>query len=114
MPIAWSYTRALTAPGTDSIAARSTEWLRDHGLGGIVNRVEEWWYTHHPPMVGGVPKGGIPRVPSATRVVARGTVPVRPVPATVPVPGLPRPPDVTTPAATPLAGEGVWSPTGLL
>jgi hypothetical protein len=36
LPVAWSLGRAVTAPGTDSVAARVAEWGRDHGLGAIV------------------------------------------------------------------------------
>ena len=108
-PAAWSYGRALTAPGTDSLSARSAEWLRDHGLGGVVNRVEEWCYTHHPPKVGGAPKGGIPTVATVSTVTATT---VRPGGAAHTTIGLPRPPNVASPAAPPLPGEGVWRPTG--
>ena len=112
LPVAWSYIGALRAPGTDSVSARSVEWLRDHHFGGIVDRVESWWYSHNPPPVGGKPKGGIPAAPKpvptvSTAAPANGSTPsiadgALPVPARVP-----------TAAGTPLAGEGVWQPSGL-
>jgi hypothetical protein len=61
IPVLWSYAHYLTAPGTDPWTARSVEWIRDHGGGGIVNGVEHWWYSNHPPPVGGKPKHGIRR-----------------------------------------------------
>ena len=56
VPTVWSYAQALTAPGTDPWAARSVEWLRDHGMNGVVNTVENWWFTKHAPPVGGRPE----------------------------------------------------------
>lgn len=55
IPAVYSYARALTGPGTDSLQARSVEWARDHHLGVVVNRVERYWYDHHQAKVGGVP-----------------------------------------------------------
>jgi hypothetical protein len=51
---------ALTAPGTDSAAARLAEWGRDHGLGAIITGLETVQYEHNQPKVGGAPTGGIP------------------------------------------------------
>ncbi len=109
VPVTWSYVGALRAPGTDSVAARSTEWLRGHGFGGLINHVEEWWYTHHPPKVGGTPRGGIPHVPKVATNAPHSTTHT-----TVPAVGLPAPPTVVSPASPALAGEGVWKPTGML
>ncbi len=106
-PPAWSYLGALRAPGTDSIAARSTEWLRGHGFAGVVNHVEEWWYTHHPPKVGGRPRGGIPAAPKidASSNRSAGIANAGHV-------GLPTPTNVVSPAVNKLPAEGVWKPTG--
>src|SRR5690349_11802591 len=38
---------ALTAPGTDSVAARLAEWARGHGLSGLVTWAENQQYQHH-------------------------------------------------------------------
>ena len=102
VPVGWSYSRALAAPGTDTVAARSVEWLRDHGFNGAVNRFENFWYSHHPPRRGGVPSAGLPSAtPPATAV--------RPAVQVVPAP-----PDIA-PFATPaLPNEGVWQATGRL
>jgi hypothetical protein len=55
LPIAWSYGNALVGPGNDSLQARTVEWARDHHLGGVVDRIERWWYSNHQAPVGGVP-----------------------------------------------------------
>jgi hypothetical protein len=106
---AWSYYRAISAEGTDPWAARSVEWLRDNGLSGAVDWIEHWWYTHHPPPVGGKPKHGIPvsKKPTGAAVGAEG------VPAAPAVPDHLQPPPPMQPlVASPLPGEGVWNPTG--
>ena len=70
-PFVYSYARALTGPGSDSLQARSVEWARDHHLGGAVNRIERYWYDHHQVKVGGVPNstaGQLAIEPTATSV----------------------------------------------
>ncbi|HTK65826.1 MAG TPA: hypothetical protein VL595_25815 [Pseudonocardia sp.] len=42
-----SYGRALTFPGRASVAVRTVDWVRDHGGGPLVDRAENWWYSHH-------------------------------------------------------------------
>ncbi len=106
-PFVVSYIGALRAPGTDSVSARSVEWLRSHQFGGVVNSVESWWYSHHPPPLGGKPKGGIPAVPAPQGVAI--IAPGRHV-----VVGLARPIDIQSAAGQRLPGEGVWKPTGVL
>ena len=116
----WSYYRALSAPGTDPWTVRSVEWLKDHGLNGAVNWVEHWWYTHHPPPVGGKPAHGLPHTQkldgSAASVKHPTPTVTTPVPVTTTLP--PPPPHLAAPApmqplvATPLPNEGVWTPTG--
>jgi hypothetical protein len=110
----WSYVHALTAPGTDPWSARSVEWVRDHGGGGIVNRIEHWWYTNHPPPVGGRPEHGLPRTkgPGGEAVSKHTKAPATPVPIAPPAPPHLAPPGNIPPFTTPLPGEGVWSPTG--
>ena len=57
----WSVGHTLAANNTDPLSVRVVEWARDHHLGGLVTKVEDFWYTHHQPPKGGTPKGGIPR-----------------------------------------------------
>ena len=55
--LTWSIGSVLSAPGTDSVAARLAEWGRDHGLGFIVTAGENLQYWLNPPKVGGKPTG---------------------------------------------------------
>ena len=50
-----SLANALTAPGTDPLAARAAEWARGHGLGFLVTAAEELTYRMDPPKQGGRP-----------------------------------------------------------
>jgi hypothetical protein len=86
----------------NTVGARLTEWVRDHGGGGVVTWAEDTWYTWHAPPKGGKPaKGAIPApVRSTSTTVASG-------PAHLPVPAA-----IVPFAATPTAGEGQWHPIG--
>ena len=106
--VGWSLGHALTRPGNDPLGTKFVEWVRDHGGGGAVNKVEAWWYSGHQPPKGGTPKGGIPKVaaPVPSRRKPHGTASPRPLPSI---------PDAVKPfVANPLPGEGVWQPTGKL
>jgi len=107
VPTTWSYYRAMSAPGTDPVSARSVEWLKEHGMTGVVNAVEHWWYTHNPPPVGGKLSHGLPHARAlggaahAKKNVTSSTAP-----------HLPPPTNMRPLVTTPLLGEGVWTPTG--
>ncbi len=82
--------------------ARLTEWVRDHGGGGIVTWAENTWYTWHAPPKGGKPHRGAIPAPVATTTTTQPAEPVHlPVPAAI-VPFV----------ATPTPGEGQWHPVG--
>ncbi|GAB1514016.1 hypothetical protein [Actinophytocola sp. KF-1] len=87
-----TYVRALTWPGNAGIGVRTVDWLRDDmGAGAVVNTVENWWYSRHPPSAG---------PPAADTVPRHGTPPAAvraDHPADLPTPG-------------DLPGEGVWVP----
>jgi len=84
---------ALTAPGTDSVAARLAEWARGHGLSGIVTWAENEQYQRNKPVVGGTLNAG-----------QRAQLQSGPTPS--PAANLPAP---ITPTVLPaLAGEGAW------
>ncbi len=106
----WSYGHALTAPGSDSLGARSVEWVRQHGGPSLVNWIERQWYGHHQP-----PKGGSPK-PGAIPAPAPATTSAAPAPTGRHQPVVPphlRPPAPVVPLASPpLAGEGLWHPAG--
>ncbi len=105
VPVGWSYYRALTAPGSNSLGVRTVEWLKNNGMNGAVNTVEHWWYSHHQPPVGGTLEHGLPtskglagnarsNAGSAVSTHLRPPVNMQPL------------------VTTPLPGEGVWHPTG--
>ncbi len=96
IPVLYSYTIALTGPGGDSLQARTVEWARDHHLGPVVDRLENWYYARHQAAVGGAPTVSVlPTVP-----VSVGTTP--------------GPKPLQTPAAVPIPGEGTWTSLGPL
>jgi hypothetical protein len=86
----------------NTVGARLTEWVRDHGGGSVVTWAENTWYTWHAPPKGGKPaKGAIPGP-------ARSTSTTQPSgPAHLPVPAA-----IVPFVATPTAGEGQWNPIG--
>jgi hypothetical protein len=101
--VTWSLGHAVTAPGTDSLAARVAEWGRDHGMGALVTFGENLQYQLHPPKVGGKPD---PSALAQLGSAATGAVPgAASAPGSVAVhaPLVP----LTSPA---LAGEGVFRP----
>lgn len=55
--LTWSIGSVLSAPGTDTVAARLAEWGRDHGLGFVVTAAENVQYWLNPPKIGGKPSG---------------------------------------------------------
>jgi hypothetical protein len=82
-----------------SYMARGAEWGRQHGIGGFVTWIETEYYKLNPPKTGGKPPAGS---------FGTGTTKVN-----VPTAGhLPAPATISTPAATPLPGEGVWHVAG--
>ncbi len=50
-----SFTRAMTYPGNAPASVRAVEWVRDHGGGGLVDTIENWWYTRQAPPSTGRP-----------------------------------------------------------
>jgi Phosphodiester glycosidase len=84
-----------------SLASRLAEWGRQNHAGGVVNWVENEWYSHHPPAAGGEPPpGAIHRPKSTPQPVDTGPM------------HLPPPPPMTPLASPRIAGEGQWSPVG--
>lgn len=117
LPMMWSYTRALTGPGSDSLQARTVEWARDNHFGWAVDRMEKWWYANHQAKIGGSPN------PENAPVVAAepgAATPAPPHPVGVSAPPLlPHvaghlvpPTPLTSPASSIVAGEGQWTAFG--
>lgn len=96
---AFSVGQALTAPGGGSISSRLAEWARDHYLGPVVTFGE--WLSYSPPKVGGAPGFSLAAPPSSlaraggAAIHAHGFRPIIPA-------------RLSSPAGTPLAGEGAW------
>lgn len=100
-PFSYSYGSYLTAPGTSSNSERTVEWIRDHGGDGVVNRVEQWYYTRKPPG-DGVPSAKLlPDIPAPA--AARGATVTAAAATSAPV-------DLVPLASAPTPGEGVWTP----
>jgi hypothetical protein len=109
-PVMGSYVHALAAPGSENWSTKSVEWIKTHGGRGLVVAIENYWYSHHKPPVGGEPSGGIPNVgaPALTPSPPRASASGPPV-----VQALGPPPDIRPIASPPLAHEGVWQPIGV-
>lgn len=104
-PVWVSAGTAATDPALGpTVGGRLTEWVRDHGGGGIVTWAEDTWYTWHAPPKGGKPAAG------AIPVVAPTTTTLAPVP-TGPA-HLPAPAAIVPFVADPSPGEGQWHAIG--
>ncbi|HWC83109.1 MAG TPA: phosphodiester glycosidase family protein [Pseudonocardiaceae bacterium] len=99
--VAFSVGQTLTAPGNTGTSARLAEWARDHYLGPIVTFGE--WISYNPPKVGGKPQFSLtaPSGPAAGANKPRAGASANPVTADVPA-------RLTSPAGSPLPGEGQW------
>lgn len=118
-----SYVRALTFPGNAGWQARSVDWVRDNGGASLVNAIENWWYTRHPPSQGAPAAAALPAwatVGPAAAPPQHNTFPTPTQPAAALAPALaPAPAAATVTAHTPqaiatlpgvaaVAGEGIW------
>lgn len=97
--LAFSVGGALTAPGTDSTAARLAEWARTHHLGFVVTSLEQAQYAMNKPKAGGTVAGGIPTIGPADNGTA--------APSTHQKTAAP-PAPITPLAPSSLAREGQW------
>ncbi|MGH9298236.1 MAG: phosphodiester glycosidase family protein [Acidimicrobiales bacterium] len=109
-PVWVSMGNAMSDPSLGvSVSARFAEWFRDHGGAPMVNSVENFWYSHHQPAVGGEPASGTIPAPSndaspkdANAVHVSGQT-LHP---------LPTPAALKPLASPPIAGEGQWHAAG--
>jgi hypothetical protein len=102
----WSFAVAMSAPGNLSPSEKAVEWLRDHGMGSVVNGVQHWWYSTHPPRKGGSPTHRIGVVSPP------GSWQARSVRTSTTVAHTRRPDDIVSPAAHPVPNEGRWLAVG--
>jgi hypothetical protein len=97
----WSMGHALTNPGGGTVSERVAEWARDHYLGPLVTFGE--WVSYKAPKVGGKPSFSLAGPSAGTPA----QTPVKHVKHKA-LPGFGVPKRVSSPAGTPLRGEGQW------
>jgi hypothetical protein len=97
-----SYANMLAKPSNASLGIRTVEWLRDNGARGLVNRVENLYYSLNAPATGGAalrslpPQlGGLGAGPAVRHHAVRHYEPRRIAPVIHPA----------------LGGEGIWRAT---
>jgi len=104
VPALISYVSALTEQSNSSVGIRTVEWLRDNGARGLVNDVENFYYTLTAPSKGGPGLKALPAQPGlALTPNARGRGHHRI--------HYYRPPRITPILRPALPGEGVWHAT---
>ena len=96
----WSAGLSLIAPGNTGNVARLAEWARDHNLGPVITLGE--WLTYQAPKTGGKPSFSL-AAPSA-----RASSPLPSRRPSGPAITADVPAALTSPAGTPLPGEGQW------
>jgi Phosphodiester glycosidase len=95
-----SYVGAITARSDSTFGIRSVEWLRDHGARGLVNQIENWYYSLTAPSKGGPQLHSLPVVGyAAAGASTRGRVGSH---------RYYRPPPIRPVLSPALPGEGVW------
>lgn len=100
VPALVSYVSAMLQRSDSSLGIRTVEWIRDNGARGIVNSIENLYYTLTAPSKGGPP---LHRLPKQAGVAVHGTG-QRKV-------HYYRPPNIRPIIHPALAGEGVWHAT---
>ena len=98
----WSYNSYLDAPGAATTSVRTSDWMRDHGMSPIVDRLEQYLYAGQTPGNGHISPTQIPSAAIA------GTVRL---PAMT---GAPTPIPARRLIDKWLKGEGKWTPDGRL
>ena len=108
VPALVSYVGALTGRSDSGIGIRTVEWLRDNGARGLVDRVENVYYSLTAPSKGGPPLKALPRQSGA---VAARPIQIPQIRYHRPPIRHYRPPDIAPVIHPALPGEGVWHPT---
>lgn len=107
MPALVSYVGALAARSDSSIGIRTVEWLRGNGARGMVDDVENFYYSLTAPNKGGPGLKALPRQSGAVAVRALQIPQIPHVPRIHHY----RPPNIAPVIHPALPGEGVWHPT---
>src|SRR5947209_19665920 len=84
VPVAVSYAGVLVSNSNSSLGIRTVEWMRDNGARGLVNSVENFYYSLNAPAKGGKPLVSLPKLAGA--VDAAGVRRQRGIPAYRPRP----------------------------
>jgi hypothetical protein len=101
IPAAVSFIGAVTGPSNSGLGIRAVEWLRDNGARGLVNRVENIYYSLNAPSTGGP---GLKALPHQAGTALAPTLRVRRH-------HVYRPPAIKPVMSPALPGEGVWRAT---
>jgi hypothetical protein len=108
VPALVSYVGALAGRSDSSIGIRTVEWLRDNGARGLVDRIENIYYSLTAPSKGGPPLKALPRQSGAVAVTS---VQIPQIRYRRPRLRRYRPPNIAPVIHPALPGEGVWHPT---
>jgi hypothetical protein len=113
VPAIVSYAQMLTQRSDSSVSIRTVEWLRGNGARGIVNQVEDWYYTLQAPSTGGP---NLKRLPAQAGAVSSSGSHIRSrksgstaLHRRIATPYLP--PNIKPLIHPALPGEGVWHAT---
>jgi hypothetical protein len=98
LPCAISYVGAVTGPSNSSFGVRSVEWLRQNGAAGIVNKIENIYYSLTAPATGGPALRALPTVGANGGALRPRRIKAH----------FYRPPAIVPVIQPALRGEGVW------
>jgi hypothetical protein len=108
LPGLLSYLSMLTQRSDSALGVRTVEWLRDNGARGIVNQIENWYYSWNAPAKGGPALKALPKQAGAATPNAAARL-AKSIARTVAPPYLP--PNIRPVIRPALPGEGVWHAT---
>jgi len=108
VPAFISYLGVVARPSDSSIGIRTVEWLRDNGARGLVDRVENLYYSLTAPSRGGPALKALPKQSGAVAVIPAQSPRLR---FHLPPIRHYRPPNIAPVIHPALPGEGVWHPT---
>jgi hypothetical protein len=100
IPAIVSYAGAVAQPSSTTLGIRTVEWLRDNGARGLVNYVENLYYSLNAPAKGGPALRALPKQAGAAPAIRRPGIVARY-----------EPPPIRPLTSHPLPGEGVWRAT---
>ena len=107
VPAVVSYVHTMAQRSDSSLGIRTVEWMRDNGARGLINTVENWYYSLNAPAKGGP---ALRSLPVQVGILSGGSAAGR-LRATGPSVHHYRPPRVQPVIHPALPGEGVWHAT---